>query len=299
VLASHRQTWLNRLGGEWLNELKIGTNNSFYTEFYQPVEERGAWFVAPHAFIGQTVRSVFVDADRLARYDVNEGRVGLDGGYALGTWGEARVGYLWRSVHAKVETGSPLLPTLEEDSAGIRARLIVDQLDHPWFPRRGYQARLSAYKADESLGSHRDYERYEGFATMAKGWGAHTFQATASGGTDRNTDMPAYETFTLGGPLRLSGYHIDEFSGSRMSFGRLIYYNHAVKLPTILGSGLYVGGSLEVGRVTGRFADFTETGTLWSGSVFIAADSFLGPGYLGFGIGEGGRASLYLLLGIP
>lgn len=299
ILASHRQTWLNRLGGEWVNEVKVGTNNSFFTEFYQPVHERGVWFVAPNASIGQTVRSVFVDGDRLARYDVNEGRVGLDGGAALSTWGEARVGYLWRSVHAKVETGSPLLPKLEEDTAGVRARLIVDQLDHPWFPRRGYQADLSAYKADKSLGSDRDYERYEGLVTVAKGWGSHTFQLTASGGTDRNTDMPAYETFTLGGPLRLSGYHIDEFSGSRMAFGRLIYYNHAVKLPTMLGTGLYVGGSLEAGRVTGRFANFAEPGTLWSGSVFIAADSFLGPGYLGLGIGEGGRASLYLLLGIP
>jgi NTE family protein len=299
VLASHRQTWLNRLGGEWLNEAKIGTNNSFFTEFYQPIEERGAWFVAPYASIGQTVRSIFVDSDRVARYDVNEGRIGLDGGYALGTWGEARLGALWRKVHAKVETGSPLLPRLEENSAGIRARLVADQLDHPWFPRRGYQAELNAYRAEESFGSHRDYERYEGYVTAAKGWGAHTFQLTAAGGTDRDTDMPAYETFTLGGPLRLSGYHIDEFSGRRMAFGRLIYYNHAVKLPTILGTGVYVGGSLEVGRTTGSFSGLADTGTLWSGSVFLAADSFLGPGYLGLGFGEGGRMTLYLLLGIP
>jgi len=299
VLVSHRQTWLNRLGGEWLNEVKIGSNNSFFTEFYQPVEERGAWFVAPYGFIGQTVRSVFVDSDRVARYDVNEGRLGLDGGYALGTWGEARVGYLWRKIHAKVETGSPLLPKLQEDSAGFRARLSVDQLDHPWFPRRGYQAELSAYTAEKSLGSDLDYERYEGNLTAAKGWGNHTFQVSAVGGTDRNTDMPAYETFTLGGPLRLSGYHIDEFSGRRLAFGRLIYYNHTVKLPTILGSGLYIGGSLEVGRITRTFTGVPDAGTLWSGSVFIAADSFLGPGYLGLGFGEGGRMTLYLLLGIP
>jgi NTE family protein len=301
VLASHRQTWLNRLGGEWLNELKIGTNNSFFTEFYQPVHERGVWFVAPNAFIGQNVRSVFVDNDRVARYDVNEGRVGLDGGAALGTWGEARVGYLWRKIHAKVETGTPLLPKLEEDSAGVRARLSVDQLDHPWFPRRGYQADLSYYVADESLGSTRDYKRLEGTLGAAVSWGVHNFQVAAAGGTDLNTDMPAYETFTLGGPLRLSGYHIDEFSGRRMAFGRLIYYNHAVKLPSILGTGLYVGGSLEAGRVTRGLSNVgvPDPGTLLSASVFIAADSFLGPGYLGLGFGENGRMSLYLLLGIP
>ena len=299
VLLQHRQTWLNRRGGEWLNEVKLGTNNSLFSEFYQPIDERGTWFVAPYGFIGQTVRSVFIESDRVARYDVNEGRVGLDGGSALGTWGEARLGYVWRKVHAKVETGSPLLPKLEENSAGIRARLNVDQFDHPWFPRRGYQAELNAYKSDESLGSHRDYERYEGLVSVALGWGSHTFQLTALGGTDRDTDMPPYETFSLGGPLRLSGFHIDEFSGRNMSFGRLIYYNHAVKLPSVLGSGLYVGGSLEAGRTAGDLASTNTRGTLWSGSVFIAADSFLGPGYLGLGYGEGGRWSLYLLLGIP
>jgi NTE family protein len=54
-----------------------------------------------------------------------------------------------------------------------------------------------------------------------------------------------------------------------------------------------------VGRITGGFSGLTDPGTLWSGSVFIAADSFLGPGYLGLGFAENGRMSLYLLLGIP
>ena len=299
VLLSHRQTWLNRLGGEWLNELKIGTNNSLFSEFYQPVDERGTWFVAPYASIGQTVRSVFVDGDRVAKYDVNHATAGLDGGSALGTWGEARVGYLFRKVHAKVDTGSPLLPKLDENTAGLRARLLVDQLDNPYFPRRGYQADLNAYKADKSLGSDQDYERLEGFLTGAISWGNHSFQVTASGGTDRDTDMPAYDTFTLGGPLRLSGFHIDEFSGRRMAFGRLLYYNRAVKLPTMLGSGIYLGGSLEAGRTTGSISSTPGAGAVWSGSVFLAADSFLGPGFLGFGYGEGGRWTVYLLLGIP
>jgi NTE family protein len=38
---------------------------------------------------------------------------------------------------------------------------------------------------------------------------------------------------------------------------------------------------------------------LWSGSVFVGADSFLGPMYLGFGMGASGNWSLYFLLGVP
>ena len=43
----YRRTWLNRLGGEWLNEAQVGQRTFYFTEFLQPVEERGRWFVAP------------------------------------------------------------------------------------------------------------------------------------------------------------------------------------------------------------------------------------------------------------
>ena len=111
--------------------------------------------------------------------------------------------------------------------------------------------------------------------------------------------MPAYDTFTLGGPLRLSGYRIDEFSGRQMAFGRLMYYKRAVALPDLLGSGVYVGASLEAGRISDRFDGLPAGGTILSGSVFLGADTFLGPAYFGLGAGEAGRWSLYLLLGVP
>jgi NTE family protein len=111
--------------------------------------------------------------------------------------------------------------------------------------------------------------------------------------------MPAYENFTLGGPMTLSGYHIGEFSGKQMAFGRLAYYNRALPLPDILGSGLYVGGTLEVGQLKRRLDTTGDTGTLKSASIFLGADSFLGPAYLGLGAAPGGRWNVFLLLGAP
>ena len=92
--------------------------------------------------------------------------------------------------------------------------------------------------------------------------------------------MPAYESFTLGGPLRLSGYRVNEFSGREFAFGRLMYYNRIFPLPDLLGSGVYMGGSAEVGRIRDRFDNLPSPGTLWSGSAFLGADTFSGPAYL-------------------
>jgi NTE family protein len=111
--------------------------------------------------------------------------------------------------------------------------------------------------------------------------------------------MPAYEAFTLGGPLRLSGYRINQFAGREFTFGRLMYYNRLLPLPAILGSGIYVGGSAEVGRITDRLDGVPSPGTLWSGSVFLGADTFLGPVFFGLGVGGSSNWSLYLLIGAP
>jgi NTE family protein len=181
----------------------------------------------------------------------------------------------------------------------LRAQLFVDQLDHAWFPRGGFRLLASAYAADEAFGSDRSYERVEVQATAAYSWAAHTVNIGLAGGSDFHSDAPAYDTFTLGGPLRLSGYRIEEFSGRRMGFARLMYYNRAVRFPDILGAGLYAGASLEAGRIESRVDGFPEAGTIWSGSLFIAASTFAGPAYFGAGFGEGGRFTLYLLVGAP
>jgi NTE family protein len=299
VLAQYRRTWLNRLGGEWLTEGQFGNTSYLYTTFIQPVHERGVYFVAPYARIGEATRGLFVGEDRVAEYLANEARLGLDGGANLGTWGEARLGAVWRKVDATVDTGSPLLPKVGERTAGVRARFIADQLDHAWFPRSGFRVVGTAYVADEAFGSDRDYKRVEAEALIARHWGAHTFSFLLAGGSDLHTAMPGYETFTLGGPLTLSGYRINEFSGQRYGFSRLTYYNRTLPMPEILGAGVYAGASLEAGQVHGRVDGLPDRSTMWSGSLFLGADSFAGPAYFGIGFGEGGRLSVYLMLGAP
>jgi NTE family protein len=299
LLVSYRRTWLNRLGGEWLTEAQVGQDTHLFSELFQPVEERGRYFVAPSGKIGRSVRSVFSGEQHLADYEFEEARLGLDGGMTLGTWGELRLGPQWRSIDTKLRTGSPLLPEVEETSAGLRARFFVDQLDHAWFPRAGYRALASAYAADEAFGSERNYKRLEGQATLAYSVRAHTLNLGVSGGSDLHTDMPVYDTFTLGGPLRLSGYRIEEFSGRRMGFARLLYYNRALRFPEVLGAGLYAGASLEAGRIHSQLDGSPASGTIWSGSVFVAANTFAGPVYFGAGFGEAGRYTLYLLVGAP
>jgi NTE family protein len=299
LLVQYKKTWLNRLGGEWLTEGQVGQDTHLFSEFYQPVTASGHWFVAPSLLVGRTTRGVFAGDDKVADYQVRSKQVGLDTGAVLGTWGQLRGGAVWTRVNAGIDTGSPVLPSVNETTAGLRAGLFIDQTDHAFFPTQGFAALGTAYAAMTSFGSTVNYQRLEGVVRGAQSWGPHTLSYWVSGGTDLGSNMPAYESFTLGGPLRLSAYRINQFAGREFEFGRLMYYHRTFALPDLLGSGVYVGGSAEVGRMTKRFDDLHSEGALWSASVFLGADTVAGPAYLGFGFGQSGNWSIYMLLGSP
>src|SRR5262249_8518560 len=152
------------------------------------------------------------------------------------------------------------------------------------------------YAAERDLGSDRSYQRGE--AVMSGVWskGPHTLNATLAGGSAFGSDLPAYDTFSLGGPLRLAGVQIGEVAGRGMMLGRLMYYNRTIPLPDLFGTGIYAGASLEAGQMRNRFDGTSTRGLIYAGSAFLGANTFLGPAYFGVGAGEGGRWSLYLLL---
>lgn len=300
ALVQYRSSWLNKLGGELEVEGQVGQNTHLYGQFYQPLTESAVWFVAPNAYIGQQIRSVFQGNDKIAEYLVSAGSGALDFGANLGTWGQMRVGPVWTKIYARPDTGASTLPSMRQTTSGMRASLFVDQTDAAWFPHSGYAFGGTAYAALTSLGSAVNYQKLEGTGRIVKSWGPHTINLAAAGGTGLGSDMPPYETFTLGGPLKLSGFRINQLSGREYAFGRAMYYNRFMPLPDIIGSGVYVGGSAEVGWMTGNNYDTTmPKGTLWSASAFLGADTFLGPAYLGAGIANQGRWNLYLLLGAP
>jgi NTE family protein len=299
LLVQYRKTWLNRLGGEWLTEGQIGQDTHLYSEFYQPFNERGVWFGSLYGQVGQTTRGVFQGNDKIADYLISSARGGVDLGATLGTLGALRVGPQWTQVHARIDTGDPVFPSVRELTAGVHVAFTLDALDHAWFAQDGYNALVTYYGATKDLGSALNYQRLEARGQYAVSWGSNTVNMVAQGGTDFGSNMPAYETFALGGPLRLSGFRLNQFSGREYVFGRLMYYNRILPLPEILGKGVFAGASAEVGNIRNRADGLPSPGTQYSGSLFLGANTAAGPGYFGVGFGNGGAFSVYLLLGAP
>jgi NTE family protein len=71
-------------GGEWRNDLMLGSSNLAATEFYQPIANTH-FFVAPYAFASKLPRNAFDGQTRVAVFGDERAGGGFDLGYDSGT----------------------------------------------------------------------------------------------------------------------------------------------------------------------------------------------------------------------
>jgi NTE family protein len=299
IAASYRRTWINDRGAEWRTDGQIGRTTRLLTEFYQPFEPGGTWFVAPRGVIERRAADLFQGTERIARYLIRTTQGEIDLGANLSPYGEARVGYVTGRVNASLETGPEVLAPGEGVKQGaIVARGIIDQLDSANFPRYGYAVGGTLFGSRQVLGATADYTKLEVDATASYSLGRHTLTVGAkAGGSVGSGDLPRYDLMQWGGLLQQSGYPFGALAGQRLMFGRLVYSNRLIE--QTLFEGLYAGMSLEAGKMEQPLVPGSPTGLLKSSAIFLGYDSPLGPLYLGYGFAAGGSRSAYLYLGRP
>jgi NTE family protein len=296
--VAYSRTWVNALGAEWTSLAQIGRTSRLGTQFFQPLAPDGRLYVLPRLSYERRPLSLFLGDARVADFAMRHERVELNVG-SQGSIADVRVGLVHGRVVASSVVGLPF--SLEEDyrHSGVSARVSLDRLDAIDFPRSGWAFESAAYAARPVLGGQRHYNRLETQAQWARSVGPHTFSGLLRVGSGLGGDLPVAEAYTLGGFLNLSGFQINELLGSSTQFGRLMYYHQVMPLPRPFGTGLYVGTSLEIGRMQRPYFPWADGRWLTGGSVFVGANTGLGPVYLGLGLGEGGRNALYLYLGRP
>jgi NTE family protein len=110
------------------------------------------------------------------------------------------------------------------------------------------------------------------------------------------TLLPIYEAFKLGGPRRLSGLYLDQLTGSRYDLATLSYYRQYATLPSQIGRGLYIGGSLEAGRMNDQLMKDPDTWVRAAG-IYFGADTILGEAFIGYGYSSLQQGTFYIAIG--
>lgn len=300
LLASYRKTWLNSLGAEWRTDVQVGQNPKIFSEFFQPIDVKQYFFVAPHIVVEKDGTTIYQKRDRIASYDILSALAGVDVGSLFFRYGQFRIGFVKGIIDPELETGSETYSPGERSvsQGAFTAGLILDQVDSVHFPRSGWRMIAKLYNSNSILGADNVYSKWEADASGAYSFGRHTFNLGFHGGGKIGTDpIPRYDLFQWGGFLTQSGFKTGQLMGENVKFSRLMYY-HRVMQGTLFEGG-YAGFSLEAGKVGNPLVPENSSGLLKSGSVFLAVDSPLGPVYLAYGRAGGNNNSFYFYLGRP
>ena len=286
---------LNSLGGEWRNDFELGSRQTILSEFYQPLDSGGILFVAPTFQYDSERQMVYSNDNRIAEYDVRKVEGRLDFGVQLRRYAELRLGPVWGTGKAQVETGASDLPEIDEDYSGWRAGLIVDRQDRTLFARKGYYLEVEGLAADPAMGGEADFNKLSGVFRGYQSFGDHTFTVGLQGGTGFGDPLPAYAQFTLGGAFSFAGLAETQFRGSYLGVASLGYRYRLLQLPSQLGKGIYAMTRFDVGNTWQD--EFDADDVRYGGMVGLGADTAMGPMYLAYGLADGGYDRFYVSLG--
>ena len=297
--ALYRRTWLNPLGGEWLLGGQIGSLQSLATEFYQPVDLRHRFFVRPYAFTSLRKEPVYSGGDRLAIYRVQDNRAGFDVGANLGVHGQAALGWVERHIGAVLDTGPDSFLNATDQLGGPTATLAIDTYDQPFFPTRGFRVDATHFDAIHVGSDSAKYARSE--ARMGAAWshGRWTWLGGLEGGTTPKGELPLGDAFSLGGPRRLSGFAQGQLLGQEYAFGRFETQYRLHYASPLWGLTLIAGVMAEAGRMNKPYVPGAFTGTQRSLGAYLAANTLIGPVYLGVAEARNGKGRFYLFIGTP
>ena len=298
-LIGHKRTWLNSLGGQWVNELEFGQIRRYATEFYQPLEKTQTLFGSVYGEVKREPQFIYEDNRRVAEYDILTEEAGVELGANFGAWGEIRVGPHWAHYHATPNIATASFLSAELDEVGIGAAYRLDRLDHPFFPRRGLWLNTEFFRGLPSLGSDTDVTRIQLDFLQAWPIGDNgALQLAGRFGASNRRDDTLASDYQLGGFLNVSGLRTDQLFGDYLAFARVVYQHRMGKVP-VIGRSWYLGGSLEAGNVWLNRDDVSAGDLFKAGSVFLGADTFIGPFYFAYGRTSRGDSSWYIFIGRP
>lgn len=293
-----RLTFMN-VGGyrsEWRNDAFFGSTYGVRSEYYRPFTGRSKWFVAPHLYAVSSPFNEYSGKNRLRQFRIENNGLGADVGYSINPRSEIRFGedLLWFKTITKVASGPVGTPnfagtpnfTERQNVSSLRYRFYG--VDNVQVPRSGLNMEFTFdhYQVTSGLPNFEKAEfRASYFQPISRP--ASVF-VSLSGGSALNShpDVLGLQFFTLGGPLRLGAYGLNQLVGNQYGLLQLGYERKILGFSPFLGEGLYALVVAEAGRIFGH--DNGVPAVPLDGSLALVARTVAGPVFLGTSVGNGG-----------
>ena len=316
VKVVHTRHWADRSGSEWRNFARIGSSPALSTEWWSPwtlqlPDGLSAFWSASAATQRHTVDyHLNPDDDPAATVRRQRSELALDLGLNWRELGEWRLGWVSQNLRDDPRivssalseasaSGGPDVQRWKEQ--GWRLRAVFDQLDHAFFPLKGW--RVDGQWFHGHLSDRGSTPIDEGTLRLLSlqgqtvhTWGRHTWSLLGRVSLS-DGPQPDIDRYGLGGFQQISGYAPFQISGPQVALARLGYRIRLTDMS--LTRGTYLGASLEAGNAWQQREEVGEGRLKLGGSLYIGADTAIGPVYGALGYSPARGSTLMLFVGRP
>ncbi|MFT3669649.1 MAG: patatin-like phospholipase family protein [Pseudoxanthomonas sp.] len=298
LITEYTRTGLSAQGAELKFRAGLGEVQELFGEYYAPLGSRSRHAISTYARYRATEQDVDLFAgDAFARFRYSQWLGGLRWAYSPHADWEGAMSVERGRERLRLDVGDP--SELDNYSAGlgsISLQLRHDSIDSSAFPKRGQRFSLTRQHYLDALGSDTSAAVTRLHWDGAWSTGENRWLAGIRASSAHGDELLAAYGF-LGGLGNLSGYGEEAIFAPNTALARILYYRRVAHADSLLTIPLYVGGSLEWGGFWRDRADIGIDGMQTAGSLFVGADTFLGPIFLGYGRAQGGHDAFYLTFG--
>src|SRR5271165_1959950 len=281
-------------GGEWRNDLLLGSSNLAASEFYQPLGNTHL-FVAPYLFASKLPHNEFTGGTRVAVFGDERAGGGFDFGFNTGQRSELRIGYKIFDGKLAPLIGSAGLASISGSTGELRARYVWDGQDSPSVPSRGTRVVANLSRVLQSPGLLHPIGQLDVQTSTFIPTGSKTsLFLIASGGSTFHGDAGPFQLFTLGGAFHLGAYLPQEFVGNHYAYSSLGFRREIYHLPQLVGGKIYWGGWYEAGSAFDDPSTVVVRGTFNLG---VIAETIVRPIAVAGSVSPTGQSRLNFSIG--
>ena len=300
VNAAYHKRAVNGRGGTGRALGQFGELPRVLIELFQPFEKRNNFFSLYQFEHEQFTRGTFDGSTQIETFRIrstslrgflgwqNRNNLDVRVGLSTGLGGIRRV--IGGGESSKVDD-------FREGTFEFRAR--YDSLDSITFPSDGLQLSFEYERSVGLLNSDADYDAVSIEALMAKRTGKVRWVLGGEASSSLSGVLPQQRAFGRGSILSSVGLRTETEVGEQAARASMIAYRSlTTERVEALENPIFLGFSFEYGGVFQEGEDFDFGEGLLSGSIFLGADTPIGPFYFNVGATETKGFTALLALGL-
>ncbi len=292
--ASYNKNNLNDLAGEFRAVGTIGSEPKLTAELYQPVNIELDTYVSLKTGFNTEIVPTLIDDHIESVQRFNRTFITLSAGQLFLQNTNLSLGLSYNDGAINSISGLKVLqPDFIESYYFVK--LFHDSLDNLSFPNSGFFSNLTYTANREAIGADLDFDQVRLTIGGATTFERYTIFGRAIAETTSNEDnIPLNALLIHGGLFELSGTVRNELLSRHFGLLQAAFYR---RLGNITFLPIYTGFSLETGNAWYNKDEVSAENLRYAGSLFIGADTFMGPLYFAIGATDRGESTIYLNIG--